>query len=512
MKSLPVLILLIVGAAMLASCGPRATTNETPKPRVIVTCDPELDDNNSLIRYLLYSTDFDTEGLIYASSQVHWKGDGKGGTQYIPGREYSRPGRDLGPQTSWRWAEDERFIDDNVEAYGRAYSNLKVHNPDYPTPEYLRSIIRMGNVEFEGDISQDTPGSDLIRQTLLDDDPRPVYIQVWGGPSTASRALKSIEEEYSGADNWSEIKAKVSEKAVLCLSGCQDTSFPDYVRPNWPDVKVIMINKGVIPIGYGAMRGVPDPSDTVYYAAEWTAENILKGPLGANYRVWGDGKQMAPDDFTDYFGLSGYTAEELSEQGYWVWTPPQRKGNFISEGDTPMFLNFIDNGLRAYEDDTWGGWAGRLGELSDREMANGYTVAFGTRGGKDEVLPDFVPAVQNSFAARMKWSVTPEYADANHEPVVSGPVSLSVAPGKKLKFKVKAFDPDGDNLTLSWAQYKVFGAYQGDVSIDQADPFRPVVTIPADAGSGEKIHLVLTAQDDGEFNLVTYLRTIITIQ
>ena len=112
----------------------------------------------------------------------------------------------------------------------------------------------------------------------------------------------------------------------------------------------------------------------------------------------------------------------------------------------------------------------------------------------------------------MKWSVTPEYADANHEPVVSGPVSLSVAPGKKLKFKVKAFDPDGDNLTLSWAQYKVFGAYQGDVSIDQADPFRPVVTIPADAGSGEKIHLVLTAQDDGEFNLVTYLRTIITIQ
>ena len=278
-------------------------------------------------------------------------------------------------------------------------------NPDYPTPEYLRSIIRMGNVEFEGDISQDTPGSDLIRQKLLDDDPRPVYIQVWGGPSTASRALKSIEEEYSGADNWSEIKAKVSEKAVLCLSGCQDTSFPDYVRPNWPDVKVMMINKGVIPIGYGAMRGVPDPSDTVYYAAEWTAENILKGPLGANYRVWGDGKQMAPGDFTDYFGLSGYTAEELSKQGYWVWTPPQRKGNFISEGDTPMFLNFIDNGLRAYEDDTWGGWAGRLGELSDREMANGYTVAFGTRGGKDEVLPDFVPAVQNSFAARMKWSV-----------------------------------------------------------------------------------------------------------
>ena len=29
---------------------------------MIVTADPELDDQNSLIRYLLYSPDFDTEG------------------------------------------------------------------------------------------------------------------------------------------------------------------------------------------------------------------------------------------------------------------------------------------------------------------------------------------------------------------------------------------------------------------------------------------------------------------
>ena len=98
------LILYCTAAAVItAACG-QNESSET-KPRVIVTCDPELDDSNSLIRYLLYSSDFDTEGLIYASSQFHWKGDGKGTTQYIPGREYARPGRDLGPQTSWMWAE-----------------------------------------------------------------------------------------------------------------------------------------------------------------------------------------------------------------------------------------------------------------------------------------------------------------------------------------------------------------------------------------------------------------------
>ena len=106
-----------VASVMMVAAGCAQKQGEPVKPRGIVTCDPDLDDNNSLIRYVLYAGDFDTEGIIYASSQFHWKGDGKGTTQYIPGREYARADRDLGPQTSWRWAEGERFIDNIVEAY-----------------------------------------------------------------------------------------------------------------------------------------------------------------------------------------------------------------------------------------------------------------------------------------------------------------------------------------------------------------------------------------------------------
>jgi hypothetical protein len=67
------------------------------RPRVIVTTDPELDDSNSLVRYLLYAADFQTEGLIYASSQFHWKGDGQGTLFSVPNREYSRGGLNLCP-------------------------------------------------------------------------------------------------------------------------------------------------------------------------------------------------------------------------------------------------------------------------------------------------------------------------------------------------------------------------------------------------------------------------------
>src|SRR6187455_2744998 len=67
------------------------------KPRIIITADPELDDSNSLIRFLLYSTDYKVEGLIYASSQFHWTGDGKGTKLSVPGREYTRFGLSLCP-------------------------------------------------------------------------------------------------------------------------------------------------------------------------------------------------------------------------------------------------------------------------------------------------------------------------------------------------------------------------------------------------------------------------------
>jgi len=500
---------LVLVTVLFAACSRQA---EPLKPRVIVTCDPELDDHNSLIRYLLFSTDFDTEGLIYASSQFHWKGDGKGTTQYIPGREYARAGRDLGPQTHWRWAEGERFIDEDVEAYAQVYPNLVKHNPEYPTPEYLKSIIREGNVWFEGEMEHDTPGSDLIKQVLLDDDPRPVFIQVWGGPSTASRALKSIQEQYEGTPEWTAIKAKVSAKAKFCLSGQQDQTYRDYVQKEWPDIESIILNAGVISLGYGAKRGVLDPADTLYFSSAWTAEKIKsQGPFGAMYRVWGDGKQMAPGDFTDYFGLKGFTTEELVAQGYWVWSPPQPEGNFISEGDTPMYLNLIGNGLRAWEVQEWGGWAGRRREMTAEERQAGFTAPFSMRATRDKVIPDFVPAVQNSFAARMAWSTTPDYSAVNHEPVVKGPLALSGRAGEPVLIKAKVSDPDGDVLSCSWAHWKVDGSWQGEVAIDNPDNNTTRFTIPADAKSGDTIHLVLTVADSGSPQLTSYLRTVITV-
>jgi hypothetical protein len=318
---------------------------DAAKPRVVITADPELDDNNTIIRAILYSSDVKFEGLVYVSSQFHWTDDGKGTTQYIAGREYTRMG--LCPCTSWRFSPDERFIDNIVDAYAKIYGNLRAHDPDYPSPEELKSKIKWGNVDFDGDFSKDTDGSNLIKSLLLDDLAGPVYVTAQGGESTIARALKSIYDQYAKTPQWEATRDKVSQKLIIIPSGDQDGTDAAYIRPNWPEVREYEFSG--INFGYGAQDRASDEGK-IYFSPGWTEEHISnRGPLGALYRVWGDGKQMVKGDRTDYFGLSGYSIEQLKAMGYMVWMHPEPKGAFLGEGDTPTFLNLIDNGLRAYE-------------------------------------------------------------------------------------------------------------------------------------------------------------------
>ncbi len=501
-------ILAFLNLCMLfVSCSHEAA-QQMPKPRVIVTCDAELDDSNSLIRYLLYATDFQTEGIIYASSGVHWMGDGKGTTQFKENSEYARAG--LGPQTSWRWEEGVNFIDDVVDAYAQVYPNLRVHDSEYPTPDEIRSIVKWGNVVFEGDYSYDTDGSNLIKQVLIDENPAPVFVQVWGGASTVAAALRSIADQYKNTSEWNTVYNEVCKKLVLCLSGDQDGTYRDYISVNWPDVGSLQAKGGVV-LGYGANMNVSAESRK-YYEPEWIEANILtKGPLGEMYRVWGDGKQLG-NDMYDFFGMtSDYTVDELRAKGFMVWYPRiQPKGTFISEGDTFCFMNLIDNGLRAWQDQTWGGWTGRTlrGETVNPTSILG--TQFGG-GAKDEVLPDFSREIQEGMAARLAWSVTPDYKSANHYPVVNGPLNLEATPGQKVTLNAKVSDPDGDELTLKWWQFRV-GTYEGVVSVDDPTMAKTTFTVPVDAQTGQTIHLILEAQDNGTPVLKRYLRTVITIK
>jgi len=519
------------------------------KPRVVITADPELDDNNTIIRAILYSSDVKLEGLIYASSQFHWRGDGKGTTQFIAGREYTRLG--LCPCTSWRFTPDERFIDNIVNAYAKAYPNLKVHDPDYPSPEELKSKIKWGNVDFDGDFSTDTDGSNLIKSLLLDDEPGPLYATAQGGESTIARALKSIHDQYANTPQWEAVRDKVSRKLIIIPSGDQDDTDAGYIRPNWPGVREYQFVG--INFGYGAQDHAAT-EDKIYFSPEWTEQNISsRGPLGSLYRVWGDGKQFVKDDRTDYFGLSGYTAQQLAEMGYMVWMPPHPKGSFLGEGDTPTFLNLIDIGLRAFEDPQWGGWGGWMmpgapafnfsrtpppilpadtaGVARGLAQAEVETPkgAIAPKAGSvlsmnfhappvpartAAIAASFFAAAQNDFAARMVWSVTPKFSGANHPPKVNirGPLDLSGRPGSTVRLQGEVSDPDHDTMTVRWWQYNDAGTYPGDISFSAPAALTTTFRIPDNAKPGQTIQIILEATDNGTPRLTRYRRVVVTVQ
>jgi Protein of unknown function (DUF1593) len=526
-------------AAIVPGCATVSPPTSAPadvaraaKPRVVVTTDPELDDSNSLLRYLLYSTDFRTEGLVYASSQFHWKGDGSGKKFAVQDREYFRFGQKLCPCESWRWAPGERFIDDAVDVYEKIYPNLRVHRADYPTPAALRSTIRWGNVEFDGDISKDTPGSDLIKALLLDDqDSQPIYLLAWGGASTIARALKSIQDQYQATPRWSEIRQKVSRKAILSLSGDQDDSYAKYIQPNWPGIRSLRAGQGGVGVGYGAFV-FASAENAPYFNVDWTRANVTsQGPLGAHYRVWGDGKQMVPGDKYDYFGIAGQSTAELRAKGYVVWLPPRPKGEFLGEGDTFTFFNLVGNGLDAYRDETPGGWGGRVAVNPATQSAPSPGQG-GAAGGIEAFMrslegigpegpstrppsprPNFTPAAQNDFAARVRWSVTPTFAGANHEPIVTirGSARISARPGETVRLEGAASDPDGNAVAARWWRWKDVDTYPGEVPLTNPTSLATRITVPTDAAAGQTIQLVLEATDAGTPALTRYQRVIVTV-
>lgn len=484
------------------------------RPRTIVTADPELDDLNSMIRLLLFSNEIQIEGLVYASSRFHWRGDGAGTEFFLPDREYDTP------RTSWRWAPGERFIHDAVDAYAETYANLVVHDARYPDPERLRGLIREGNVDFEGDLSAESPGSRLIAEALLDDQPGPLHLQLWAGPSTVARALLSIEERFAGTDEWERIHAAVSAKAVITKFASQDATYDEYIAPNWPGIRVIEV--ATLAWGYLARKTVR-ASDQHLLGAEWMRENVTAvGPLGALYRVWGDGRQMVPGDVTDYFHLSGLSADELRAQGYQVWMDPQPKGEWISEGDTTNMLNLIVPGLRSHEHPSYGGWGGRYVRTEEGVDTWGLADAAFRPGGADwasggptgdegSVVRWFSHA-QADFAARLTWSVTPRYEDANHHPAltIDGGGDREVAPGEQVVLTASVSDPDGDAVDVRWWPYREAGSCDSDVAVAGSGT-EATVSVPADARPGDTIHVIAEASDDAPAPLRAYGRVILTV-
>ena len=173
------------------------------------------------------------------------------------------------------------------------------------------------------------------------------------------------------------------------------------------------------------------------------------------------------------------------------------------------------------EDISYGGWGGRYALKGSKEITNArlYQAAKGDKLG----IAQWIAGIQSDFAMRADWCVTENYDDANHLPTVTVEegIDLTADAGASVTFHASAEDPDGDALTYRWYHYPWGDTYEEEKDEDKNPVGIPVnvsedgsqaeFTVPADAKSGNTIHIILECVDGGGTNPIAYQRVIITV-
>jgi hypothetical protein len=293
-------LLCLAGAALHGQVLPPTHVDDFKgHPRVIVISDigNEPDDQMSFVRLLMYSDQLDLEATIASTST--W-------------------------QKAAAHPETMRAL---IHAYGEVRGNLLKHASGWPGSTELDASVFAGQPGYgmaatgTGKMSE---GAKAILRVVDREDDRPVWLCIWGGANTLAQAL----QEVRATRTLDAVEKFVAKLRVYSISD-QDDAGP-WIRREFPGLFYIV-----------------DPSTPTggeYYYATWTG---ISG---------------------DAFYRNGAGADFTTVTNEWLDANIRSKGPlgklyprfaYIMEGDTPSYLNLIDNGLNGYRRPDWGGWGGR---------------------------------------------------------------------------------------------------------------------------------------------------------
>jgi len=458
------------GIAILAAFAPALAADD--KPRVIIVSDigNEPDDSMSFVRCLTYTNQIDAEGFVASTST--WQ------------RDIIHP---------------ELFYE-RIDGYAKVLKNLRAHDHAYPDATALRALVKKGQPHYGmshvGD-GFDTEGSNWIIAQADKPDPRPLWVTLWGGAADLAQALYHVRATRTPE----QVKAFVAKLRVYSISD-QDDAGP-WARVNFPELFWIASINAFSQYESATWTGISgevhgDPQaehvtgpDTRLVTNEWLDTNIRKGPLGALYPRW-------------------------------IW---------IMEGDTPSFLNLISRGLADSEHPEWGGWGGRYGKVAPQYglYANTPDTVTGADGktytSSQATIWRWREAYQNDFAARIAWTLSPKFKDANHAPVAVlngdkglAPLRLTAKFGETISLSADGTrDPDNNALTTKWWIYSEAGSPACDPKLTVTDPQHATLTVPQPASgwpgqaASREVHVILEVHDNGTPQLVAYRRAVITL-
>ena len=461
------------------------------RQRVVVMTDiaNEPDDQMSMVRFLVYSNQFDVEGLIATTST--WM------------KNRVRPD----------------VLQTLVAAYDEVRPNLLQHEPGFPTADALRAVIATGQPAYgmaavgPGKMS---PGAELIVKAVEKNDkndPRPLWVLAWGGANTLAQALLHARATRTTA----QLDALVARLRVYAISDQDDAGA--WIRREFPALHYI---------------GIPSTQDgEQYYLATWTGisgDRFYKNAPGADFTTFTD----------DWVNASIRSKGPLGKH----YPMPC----CIHEGDTPSFLGLINNGLASFMSPSYGGWGGRyVWRTYSGETRPSWTQGGDSFPGRDSSRDTVIgadgssyttdqatiwrwrTAFQHDFAARMDWTVN-DAAHANHNPAVivngiggKAPIPIDATVGVPLTLDAAGTrDPDGNALHYRWFFYPEAGTGIPGQPVAIGRSREPAARVTLAAESTARVtatprvagtaHIILAVEDEGSPTLTSYRRIILTVR
>ncbi len=496
--------LLLIVLVLLNMTRTNAVRANNSKPRLLILADMgnEPDEEQQMVHMIMCSNEFELEGLIAVTGK------------------YLRPES----RNPYKQVTHPELFLKIIDGYARVLDNLKKHASGWHEPDYLRSIVTVGQKGYGiadvGD-GKTSPGSELIVSAVTKDDPRPVWVVVNAGSNTLAQALWDYRKDHSGA----EVDRFVSKLRVF-ENGAQDNAGA-WICAEFPTTHWIRSNYQTYCYGGPGGDGGADNQGKRSNLGPYTWKPHAYSGLGQH--------QWALEHIKGGHGPLGA-----------LW-PIRQFGNgriaFLEGGGTIPWLGLVNKGLFDIDHPHWGGWSGRFSrkKATDYWSKHGDIRADEKKGAPFAVYKEvadkwtdpetgdvyddiFAPvwrwrrAFYNDFICRMDWCVKP-YQQANHHPVAAfnGDKSNTIArlkakAGQKISLDASATsDPDGDEVEVRWWIYKEAGTYTGHVEINNSNQAEADVKIPSNA-AGRQIHVILEVKDKSDIaSLYDYRRIVIDV-
>ncbi len=428
---------------------------DSQRLRVIVETDigGDADDQASLVRFLLYSNEWDVEGIIADRPASSFHSD--------PVRNHKGIQADDGYELATGY----------LDAYEGVYDNLKLHADNYPSPNRLRQLTVPGWTSTDA-------GVELLIAAADRDDNRPIWYNNWGSNSGSISNLRRAFDKVKQDRSTAEYEAFVSKFLICTLDG------PGSTRQGHENLITLHIETGYPDIGgrwYHRFRPLTERAGGFDVRRDVLEDH---GPLGSLYTTPKEG-----DSWTFVYLIpTGLSDPNQPTWGGWAGRYGHRDGDALNK-DGPSGPQFF--------------WADQQDSINDKKS-------------RDNTASRWADHMQNDFRARLDWCVAKDFTDANHAPIVhcqgddtAAVLRIGADIGSKVTLDASGTtDPDGDELSYRWFVYPEPGTYRGEVVLQDSTTSKATLEVPTKA-RGRLIHIILQVTDNGSPPLTRYRRIVV---